>query len=109
MNLVQHYVMVAVRHVWRHKSFSAINVIGLTLGITCCMFIYLWVTDERSVDNFHEKSDRLYNVYMRTVSPNGVTGAMNTPRMVAGPEKMRYIMPVIEDAPKTIPDVEAVA
>ncbi|MEI9917389.1 MAG: ABC transporter permease [Bacteroidota bacterium] len=109
MNLFRHYVMVAVRHVWRHKSFSAINVIGLTLGLTCCMFIYLWVADEKSIDNFHEKSDRLYNVYMRTVSPNGVTGALNTPRMIAGPEKMRYVMPVIEDAPNTIPEVEAVA
>ena len=109
MNLLRHYVMVAVRHVWRHKSFSAINVIGLTLGLTCCMFIYLWVTDEKSVDNFHEKNDRLYNVYMRTVSSNGVTGALNTPRMISGTEKMRFIMPVIEDAAKTIPEVEAVA
>lgn len=109
MNLLKHYFTIALRHVWRHRSFSAINIIGLTLGITCCMFIYLWVTDEKSVDNFHENGDRLYNVYMRTTSPNGVTGALNTPRMIAGTEKMRYIMPVIEDAQKTIPDVEAVA
>jgi putative ABC transport system permease protein len=109
MNLIRHYFTIALRHVWRHRSFSAINIIGLTLGLTCCMFIYLWVTDERSIDNFHEKGDRLYNVYMRTVSPSGVTGALNTPRMVAGTEKMQYVMPVIEDAAKTIPEVESVA
>jgi putative ABC transport system permease protein len=109
MNLLRHYVTVAVRQVWRNKSFSAINVTGLTLGITCCMFIYLWVTDERSVDNFHLNGDRLYNIYMTTTSPSGVTGAFNTPRMIAGTEKMQFVMPVIEDAAKTIPDVEAVS
>ena len=105
MNLIRHYAMVAIRQVWRHKSFSAINVTGLTLGLTCCMFIYLWVSDEKSIDNFHAKGDRLYNVYMRTESPNGVTGAFNTPRAFT---PMRMVM-VIEDAPRIIPDVEAVA
>lgn len=105
MNLITHYFTVALRHLWRHRSFSAINVVGLTLGLTCCMFIYLWVSDEKSIDNFHENSDRLYNVYMRTESPSGVTASYNTPRTF-GP--MRIAM-VIEDAPQTIPDVEAVA
>lgn len=109
MNLFRHYFTVAFRHVWRHRSFSAINVAGLTLGLTCCMFIYLWVTDETSIDNFHVNGDRLYNVYMRTESKSGVTASLNTPRMIAGDEKMRYVMPVIEDASKTISDVEAVA
>jgi len=109
MNLIRHYLTVALRHLWRHRSFSAINTVGLTLGLTCCMFIYLWVNDEKSIDNFHANGDRLYNVYMRTESPNGVTGSLNTPLMFAGDGKMRYAMPVIEDAPKTIPDVEGVA
>src|ERR1700754_354826 len=104
MNLLKHYLTVALRHLWRHRSFSAINTVGLTLGLTCCMFIYLWVTDEKSVDNFHANTDRLYNVYMRTESKNGVTGSLSTPRMIVGDSKMRYIMPVIEDAPKSIPD-----
>jgi putative ABC transport system permease protein len=105
MNLLKHYLTVALRHLWRHRSFSAINTVGLTLGLTCCMFIYLWVTDEKSVDNFHVNSDRLYNVYMRTESPNGVTAARNTPRAFT---PKRLVM-VIEDAPRSIPDVEAVA
>jgi putative ABC transport system permease protein len=105
MNLLRHYVMVAVRHVWRHKSFSAINVTGLTLGLTCCMFIYLWVTDEKSIDNFHEKGDRLYNVYMRTSSSNGVTGRYGAPLLLQ--DKRLGI--VIEDAAQSITGVEAVS
>lgn len=109
MNLVTHYITVALRHLWRHRSFSVINITGLTLGLTCCMFIYLWVADEKSIDNFHAAHDRLYNIYMRTESPNGITGSYNTPRMIAGDEKMQYVMAVIEDAPQSIPEVEAVA
>lgn len=105
MNLVKHYVTVAIRHVWRHKSFSAINVVGLTLGLTSCMFIYLWTADERSIDNFHVKGDRLYNVYMRTATKNGATGAYNSP-MYRDNMQMHVS---IEDAPQTIPDVEAIA
>lgn len=47
-----------------------INVSGLTLGMTCCLFIYLWVQDEKSVDNFHTKGKNLYAVY-QTSSANG--------------------------------------
>jgi putative ABC transport system permease protein len=105
MNLFKHYFTVAIRQVWRHKAFSAINVIGLTLGITCCMMIYLWVTDEYSVDNFHTKSDRLYNIYMTTVSKTGVQGMYNIPRTYD--ENKLYVL--FEDAKDIIPEVEGIA
>ncbi len=105
MNLFKHYFTVALRHVWRHRAFSTINVVGLTLGLTCCMFIYLWVTDETSIDNFHANSGRLYNIYMRTVAPNGVTGAYNSPLF----RDQNLVHCAVEDAAQTVPDVEAVA
>lgn len=105
MNLIKHYFTVALRHIWRHRSFSAINVVGLTLGLTCCMFIYLWVTDEKSIDNFHANSDRLYNLYMRTESPNGVSAKYGGPLMFAD----KRVGIVIEDAAQSIPGIEAVA
>jgi putative ABC transport system permease protein len=104
MNLIKHYFTVALRQVWRHRSFSAINVVGLTLGLTSCMFIYLWVTDEKAIDNFHEKGDRLYNVYMRTDSKSTVTAKYGGPLMFAD---MRVHI-VVEDAAQSISDVEAV-
>ncbi len=80
MNMFTHYFTVAFRQIVRNKSFSAINVLGLSLGMTCCTIIFLWVMDEKSVDNFHEKGDRLYNVYMAVRSNSGVQGVYNTPR-----------------------------
>src|SRR5205085_7058251 len=53
MSMLKHYFTVALRNVVRQKSFSSINIIGLALGMTCCLFIFLWVNDEKAVDNFH--------------------------------------------------------
>ena len=79
MNMFRHYGMVALRNVIRQKTFSGINVIGLALGMTCCLFIFLWVRDEKAVDNFHANGKTLYNVY-QTVSKNGqTTGSYTTP------------------------------
>lgn len=105
MNLLKHYFTVALRHIWRNRSFSAINVIGLTLGITSCMFISLWVKDERAVDNFHAKIDRLYNVYMRTASKDAVTGLYTVPVVYAD----KRLNVAFEDARESIPEIEAMA
>src|SRR5882757_8800521 len=68
--MLQNFIKTAWRNIIRHKANTAINVIGLALGMTCCLFIFLWVQDERSVDNFHENANNLYTVY-QTVSAGG--------------------------------------
>ncbi|MGC3945033.1 MAG: permease prefix domain 2-containing transporter [Chryseolinea sp.] len=79
MNMFNHYITVAFRNVVRQKSFSAINVAGLALGMTCCLFVFLWVRDEKSMDNFHTQGDNLYLLY-QTVANNGqTTGSYSTP------------------------------
>ena len=52
----------------RSKAFSFINIFGLGLGIACSLLIYLWVTDEFSVDAFHSNSANIYAVYERVFS-----------------------------------------
>lgn len=46
----------------KNKVFSFINVLGLTIGITVCMMIYLFIMNEFSVDNFHKNEDHIYRV-----------------------------------------------
>lgn len=63
----------------RNKVNAIINVAGLALGLTCCIFIYLWVQDEKSVDNIYANQKNLYTVYT-TVTANGKTdGSYATP------------------------------
>jgi len=60
--MLKNYMIVAVRNILRHKGYSFINIVGLAIGMACCILIMLWVQDELSYDTFHENADRLYRV-----------------------------------------------
>jgi len=64
------YLKTAWRNVMKNKMFSFINILGLTLGITVCMMIFLFIMNEFSFDNFHKHKDRIYRV-MRGFYDNG--------------------------------------
>lgn len=53
---------IAWRNANRHKQFTLLNVLGLSIGITASLLIGLYVMNEMSYDNFHEKGDRIYRV-----------------------------------------------
>jgi putative ABC transport system permease protein len=84
INMFRHYAVVATRNLVRHKSFSAINVSGLALGMTCFLVILLWVRDEKRVDNFHSKGDRLYSLYYTFRNGTNVNGDANVPMQWMG-------------------------
>jgi len=58
--MVKNYLKIALRNVMKHKGYSFLNVMGLTIGITCFTLIMLWVRDELNYDRYHEKADRIY-------------------------------------------------
>ncbi len=59
--MFKNYITVAVRNLLRHKTYAAINVAGLAIGMACCIVILLLVRHELSFDTFHEKGDRIYS------------------------------------------------
>lgn len=63
--MLQNYLKIAFRSLWRGKIHSLINILGLSLGIACCLLIVLYVRDEWTFDQFHSKADRIYRVYAR--------------------------------------------
>jgi putative ABC transport system permease protein len=60
--MLSNYFKVAIRNILKYKFFSAINILGMTVGITACLLIILYVSDELSYDRFHAKADRIYQV-----------------------------------------------
>jgi predicted permease len=60
--MFRNYLKIAWRNLAKSKTFSAINVLGLALGMTCSLLIFLWVQDERSINRFHANGKRLYQV-----------------------------------------------
>lgn len=56
------YIKIAIRNILKYKGYSLINVMGLAVGIACCVLILLYVQDELSYDRYHEKADRIFRV-----------------------------------------------
>lgn len=63
--MLQNYFRVALRTLLRYKGYTAINVLGLAVGITCCILIMLFVRSEFSYDRFNQKAGRIYRVWQR--------------------------------------------
>lgn len=70
--MIKNYFKIAFRNFTRDKQFSALNLLGLSTGLACALLIYLWVSDEFSVDKFNENDSRLYEVLKR--NPDGSGG-----------------------------------
>jgi putative ABC transport system permease protein len=60
--MVRNYFKIALRNMWKHKGFSALNITGLVAGITACLMILQYVSFELSFDRFHADFDRIYRV-----------------------------------------------
>ncbi len=60
--MLKNYFKIALRNLWRQKGFSAINIIGLAMGLACFIMIALYVTDELSYDRYNENADRIYRI-----------------------------------------------
>ena len=61
--MIKNYLKVAIRYLVRYKQYTAINILGLAVGITCCILIMLFVRSEFSYDKFHSKAERIYRVW----------------------------------------------
>jgi putative ABC transport system permease protein len=94
--MFRNYLAVAWRNLWKNKSFSAINILGLALGITCSLLIMLWVKDEYKMDAFHKNGNHLYSVYQTTWFDGKISGGHYTPGLMA--DEMKRVLPEVTHA-----------
>src|SRR6476620_7638664 len=94
--MLRNYLKVAIRNLWRNKSFSAINIFGLSVGISVCFIIMLFVQDELSYDRFNEKADRIVRVVFKASINGGKINESNVMPPVAQALKNDYAE--VEDA-----------
>ena len=81
MSLFISYLKTAIRNLARHRIYSAINIIGLAIGLAFCIITFLFVHHEWTYDTFHENADRIYRVYVQT--PSGIAELPRVPDGVA--------------------------
>ena len=60
--MIKNYIKIAFRSFWKHKLFTLINIIGLSIGISAALVIYLIVNFDLTFDKFHKDNDRIYRV-----------------------------------------------
>ncbi|MFN7331018.1 MAG: hypothetical protein ACK5UP_16100, partial [Bacteroidota bacterium] len=58
--MLTNYLKITLRNLLRHKSFSIINIAGLTIGLVTFLAISLYIVDELSFDRFHQNKERIY-------------------------------------------------
>ena len=68
--MLRSLILVALRNIRRDVTYSLINIIGLTIGITGSLILILYVFDDLSYDRYHENSERIYRISSRISEPD---------------------------------------
>jgi len=92
------YVKIALRTLRKQKLYGFINIVGLALGIACCLLLGLFVADELTFDTMHTEGDRIFRVARISLDEDGTpSGDPYTPYMPipAGPA-LKTDMPEVE-------------
>jgi putative ABC transport system permease protein len=76
--MLRNYLRVALRNLIKHKAYSFINIVGLTVGIACCIAIMLYVSEELSYDRYNQNADQIYRPTMSaTFNGRDIKSAMS--------------------------------
>jgi putative ABC transport system permease protein len=96
--MIKNYLKTALRNLWKNKATSFINLFGLSIGMTAAVFIFLWVQNEMSFDDYHPGKENIYRITNSIqVNKNEAWIWENSPMLMG------------ETAVKEIPDVEKAA
>jgi len=81
--MIRNYLVSAFRNIKRQPFISFVNIFGLTVGLTCCLLILVYIINERSYDKFDKNADDIYRVTRIFYSDNGAetlhTGSVAPP------------------------------
>ena len=97
--MLMNYLKTAFRNLWKRRTFSLINIIGLAVGMTASFLIFLYVRFELSYDSFHSKADRIYRLVCDVKTPSETVHA-NGPAWPVAPA-LRREYPEVERVVRT--------
>src|ERR1043166_6415754 len=81
--MIKNYFKIAWRNLWKNKVFAFINIVGLAIRMAGALLILLWIQNEVSYDQFHEKKNRIYKAYSLTYADGQLMSWGNTPKSLA--------------------------
>lgn len=87
---------IALRNILKDKTYSTINILGLTIGITCSLFLFMYILDELSYDRYNKNADNIYRVVSNIKEPdNAFTWAV---AQIPLAEELRNNYPEVQNA-----------
>lgn len=87
---------IALRNIFKDKVYSAINILGLTIGITCSIFLFMYILDELSYDRYHTNANNIYRIVSNIKEPdNAFTWAVAQVPMA---QELRNNYPEVKNA-----------
>src|SRR6478609_1415885 len=99
--MFKNYFKTAWRNIRRHKAYSAINILGLSIGIAACLLILQYVSFELSYENFQANKDRIYRVEQDRYD-NGKLSTQWVSGAYAVGNSFKDAIPEIEDYVKVV-------
>ncbi|QMW06645.1 ABC transporter permease [Spirosoma foliorum] len=88
--MLRNYIKIAWRNLIRNKSYSAINIVGLSVGMTVAMLIGLWVYDELSFNSYHPNRDRIAQVLENETLEGGIETFTSLPMPLSQEIRSKY-------------------
>ena len=88
--MVRHNTLLALRNFKKYSSSFAVNLIGLSTGMACVILAYLWVSHELSIDKFHEKEGRIFQVMRNEPEPDMISTSTSTAGLLASALKDEF-------------------
>jgi len=82
--MFKNLIKIAFRIIRKDFSYSLINILGLTIGITSSIFILLYILDELSYDNYHENGKNIYRVISHISEPESIIPDSNVQFLFSG-------------------------
>ncbi len=103
--MFKHYAKITVRSLLRYKGHSLINLLGLALGMACCILLLLFLRDELAFDRFHANAEQIYRVTQEVAVPGQpvMNAAVTSPPL--GPA-LRQEIPEVQAAARVRPYFE---
>ena len=93
--MITNYIKIAFRNLKKNKGFTAINIIGLAIGMAGALMIMLWLQNMLTMDRYHDKSDRLYIISNRDNYQGSMYAWTYTSKILG------------QEMGKTFPDIES--
>ncbi|MVT07332.1 ABC transporter permease [Chitinophaga tropicalis] len=100
--MIRNYLKIAWRNIRKQKFYAILNILGLTIGMTCCFLIFMYVRFELSYDTFHKQGDHIYRVVTDVKTPtelieSGITSMPMGPNINADFPEVKACVRILQD------------